>query len=114
MVVAVAAGACALMVLSPRAERLRAKAAFHAQMERQAIDFLDDPRGFRGAAAMLVYRRLPVTGTGRPLFQEIDEAEARIRASWQRVADYHAAMRRKTERAALFPFLPIEPDPPEP
>ena len=35
-------------------------------------------------------------------------------ASEQRRADYHGAMRRKYERAARYPWLPVEPDPPEP
>jgi hypothetical protein len=29
-------------------------------------------------------------------------------------AAYHARMRRKYERAARYPWLPVEPDPPEP
>jgi len=112
--VAIAAGALAVMVLSPRAERLRAKAAYHAEKERQAMDLLDDPRGFRGAAALSVYRSPEWYATGGSHFRLIEEAAAQLRASWQRVADYHAAMRRKYERAALFPLLPVEPDPPEP
>jgi hypothetical protein len=114
MVVAVAAGALALMVLSPRAERLRAKAAYHARRERQAIDLLADPRVFRGAAVMSVYRSPEWYATGGARSQLIDEAAARLYASWQRTADYHAAMRRKYERAALFAFLPVEPDPSPP
>jgi hypothetical protein len=30
------------------------------------------------------------------------------------LVEYHAAMRRKYERAARQPWLPVEPDPPEP
>lgn len=29
-------------------------------------------------------------------------------------ADYHACLREKYERAARYPWLPVEPDPPEP
>lgn len=32
----------------------------------------------------------------------------------RRLAGYHATLRRKYERAARYPWLPIEPDPPEP
>jgi hypothetical protein len=112
--VAVAAGTLALVVLSPRAEHLRAKAAYHARKEREAIDILDDPRGFRGAAVLSAYRSPEWYAMGGSHFRLIEEAAAQLRASWQRVADYHAAMRRKYERAALFPLLPVEPDPPEP
>ena len=31
-----------------------------------------------------------------------------------RISGYHAAMARKYERAARYPWLPVEPDPPEP
>jgi hypothetical protein len=31
-----------------------------------------------------------------------------------RLAEYHEALSRKYERAANFPWLPVEPDPPEP
>jgi hypothetical protein len=31
-----------------------------------------------------------------------------------RLADYHAAMRRKYEQAEAFPWFPAPPDPPEP
>jgi hypothetical protein len=29
-------------------------------------------------------------------------------------ADHHASLARKYERAARYPWLPVEPDPPEP
>jgi hypothetical protein len=32
----------------------------------------------------------------------------------QRLADYHEDLARKYERAARYPWLPVEPDPPEP
>jgi hypothetical protein len=31
-----------------------------------------------------------------------------------RLADYHEDLARKYERAARYPWLPVEPDPPEP
>jgi len=38
----------------------------------------------------------------------------RIVAALHRKQQYHAAMARKYRRVACFPWLPIEPDPPEP
>jgi hypothetical protein len=35
-------------------------------------------------------------------------------AKWEELVIYHMQMRRKYERAAWFPWLPVEPDPPEP
>jgi hypothetical protein len=32
----------------------------------------------------------------------------------RRLADHHATLRRKYERAARYPWLPVDPDPPEP
>jgi hypothetical protein len=34
--------------------------------------------------------------------------------SFGKLADYDASMRRKYERAADYPFLPVAPDPPDP
>jgi hypothetical protein len=35
-------------------------------------------------------------------------------AFWERRATYYARMRRKWQRSAICPWLPVEPDPPEP
>ena len=35
-------------------------------------------------------------------------------ALWHRKREYHAAMARKYRYVARFPWLPVEPDPPEP
>lgn len=35
-------------------------------------------------------------------------------ARWERAVEYHAAMKRKYERAARHPWLPVPPDPPLP
>jgi hypothetical protein len=42
--------------------------------------------------------------------RRLSEVAARSR----RLADHHAALKRKYERAARYPWLTIEPDPPEP
>jgi hypothetical protein len=42
------------------------------------------------------------------------EVLARRRHEEKRLADYHAKLRKKYERAARYPWLPVEPDPPEP
>jgi hypothetical protein len=55
-------------------------------------------------------RALPVGW--RP--EEVAELVEQMRAIWQRRADYHTAMRRKYERAAMYPWLAVESDPPEP
>jgi hypothetical protein len=39
---------------------------------------------------------------------------ARNVIEWKRLVAYHAAMARKYENAARHPWLPVEPDPPEP
>jgi hypothetical protein len=53
--------------------------------------------------------------------EEIDKGEfegcvrgGRIPEPDLRKAEYHAAMRRKYEEAAAFPWFPVPPDPPEP
>jgi hypothetical protein len=38
----------------------------------------------------------------------------RTAALWHRQREYHAAMVRKYRYVARFPWLPVEPDPPEP
>jgi hypothetical protein len=38
----------------------------------------------------------------------------RVKAAFQRKLEYHAAMARKYRHVARFPWLPVEPDPPEP
>lgn len=45
---------------------------------------------------------------------EIRKAVEVARSSWDRKIEYHAARRRKYERAARYPWFPVAPDPPEP
>lgn len=55
---------------------------------------------------------------GRPVDRaptEAEKEEERQRmARLLRVIDYHSQLARKYERAARYPWLPVEPDPPEP
>ena len=39
---------------------------------------------------------------------------AREVAFWERMATHYARMRRKWQRSAVYPWFPLEPDPPEP
>jgi len=46
-----------------------------------------------------------------------DEELMRLRGDYDRMmdrADHHASLARKYERATRYPWLPVEPDPPEP
>jgi hypothetical protein len=64
----------------------------------------------------LIEKQQPITGDER-LDEEtrarIDEYR-RISARLRRNMEYHAAMVRKYRYVARFPWLPVEPDPPEP
>ncbi len=53
------------------------------------------------------------TGTNELLRPALDETRRNLDL-WHRQVEYHAAMARKYRYVALFPWLPIEPDPPEP
>ncbi len=96
-----------------RAGRMRTRAAFHGREERQATEALSRPGAIRGVAADLVHHRHR-WDLGGARFEETNELFDEMFASEQRRADYHGAMRRKYERAARYPWLPVEPDPPEP
>jgi len=53
---------------------------------------------------------LELTEEGRRAMGEL----RRTAALWHRQREYHAAMVRKYRYVARFPWLPVEPDPPEP
>jgi hypothetical protein len=80
------------LTLAVRARDYRAQAAYHVHCVQHP------PRLIRGNA-------LTDQRTDDPI-----ETERRI----QEWVVYHAAMRDKYQKAALSPWLPIEPDPPEP
>ena len=102
--------------------RRRDKFEFQAFFHRQEMQ---DCRAYLAGATVLTtegdgkrtYRRAVPTGPD-PFI-----ADARSRgwgvelfepASLKRLEAYHAAMTAKYERAARYPWLPVEPDPPEP
>jgi hypothetical protein len=96
---------------------MRVKAALHAQAERNAIDSIANDEWLHFAARHVLNRRTIAfqrihLGDIQP--QEQAELVEEMRAKWKRRADYHAAMRRKYEQAAMNPWLAVEPDPPEP
>jgi hypothetical protein len=76
----------------------------HGQMEAidHALAMDDEQRRITGDA-----------GLGEEFRQAIGQYR-RIVEPWHRKAEYHAAMARKYRRVASFPWLPVEPDPPEP
>jgi hypothetical protein len=117
--IAVAVVGCSLGLvgLSPKARRMRAKAALHAQAERDGIALVANGEWLHFAASFILNRRRfssqrIYVGDIQP--QERAESVEEMRAKWKRWADYHAAMRHKYERAAMYPWLAVEPDPPEP
>jgi hypothetical protein len=84
---------------------------------QHAQRLLAEDRSRNRSLPQLVYRgdimnramRLALEESGR-----VEDPMARVRHEEKRRADYHAALRRKYERAARYPWLPVEPDPPEP
>jgi hypothetical protein len=76
-------------------------------------------RGHRRAMARRDEYRM--RAFGRAILEAVEKGEfeggfpgARIAGPDLRFAEDHAAMRRKYEDAAAFPWLPVPPDPPEP
>ena len=92
--VAVAAGACGFIELGRRRAVYRARAKHSAGTEAL----------IRGGAWGY---RLVSDRFGRE-HRVIDRADLRA------LATYHAVMKRKYERAARYPWLPVAPDPPPP
>jgi hypothetical protein len=76
------------LVTFRRVAYLRERAEYHAWNESGSMAYTDDARGPAGDT------------------QRVERGEL--------LAAYHARMRQKYERAIFFPWLPIEPDPPEP
>jgi hypothetical protein len=64
----------------------------------------------------LIEKQRPITGDARlneEMRARFDEYR-RLSALLLRKMEYHAAMARKYRHVARFPWLPVEPDPPEP
>jgi hypothetical protein len=78
-------------------------------LPRDQLQRINDIRG-------LIEEERRITGDAGPhedLRAFLDEYE-RIVAPLHRKIEYHATMARKYQRVARFPWLPVEPDPPEP
>jgi hypothetical protein len=80
---------------------------------RDIASFLDERR-----TVQLTIVGLGATGLPGPSSLEIVKAElSRQQRESDRLArsiDYYISLKRKYERAAIYPWLPVEPDPPEP
>jgi hypothetical protein len=86
--VAIAALIMAGAVLVTRSSGFRAVAEEQADSEMVSLEYADDARGERG--------------------------EPQRVARGEQMAAYHHELRIKYERAARYPWLPVEPDPPPP
>jgi hypothetical protein len=85
--VAIVGFAMAGATLVRRSNRFRALAEDQAEAEAMSLAYADDARGEGGD-------------------------QQRV-ARGEQMADYHRKLRIKYERAARYPWLPVEPDPPE-
>jgi hypothetical protein len=100
----VVGGYAAVRTASQRANRFRQRAQFHARraaMFQKSI--VSKERAARGCEAYGGERMLQVARDYR--------AEVKLCV---KLADYHARLIPKYERAAAYPWLPVDPDPPEP
>jgi hypothetical protein len=99
-------------------DRAEYKAFFHRQE-------MEDCRAYLAGATVLstggdgqtTYRRAVPTGPDPGIADARSRGwgvELLERASLKRLEAYHAAMTAKYERAARYPWLPVESDPPEP
>jgi hypothetical protein len=86
--VAIVAFAMAGATLVRRSNRFRALAKDQAEAEVMSLAYADDERGEGGAPQRV--------------------------ARGEQMADCHRKLRIKYQRAARYPWLPVEPDPPEP
>src|SRR5437763_13286762 len=99
LIAVAAVGAFAVQV-KRRWASYRERATDHATAEAQYRRWVDKFR-----------RRLE----DRPREATDSDSENRGRLSYfDQWASYHAALRRKYEHAASYPWLPVEPDPPPP
>jgi hypothetical protein len=100
----VAGGYAAVRTASQRANRFRQRAQFHA---RRAAMFQKS----------IVSKELAARGCeaygGERMLRVASEYRAEVKLC-VKLADYHARLIPKYERAAAYPWLPVDPDPPEP
>jgi hypothetical protein len=87
-VVAIVGLVIAAAVLARRSNEFRALAEEQAEAEATSLGYADDARGPDGDPQRV--------------------------ARGEQMAAYHGALKLKYERAALYPWLPVEPDPPVP
>jgi hypothetical protein len=116
----------------PRLRKLipiyRGRAESHAWLEQQARYQLHDESeclAFWSALANERQKKADTLGAPKPdgveswaelVSQAREQAawHARLISSWDKKAQYHARMRQKWQRSARYPWLSVEPDPPEP
>ncbi len=111
----------------------RGRARYYAELERQALGELKEQGESLAFWSALAAEREkkgktlesprhsdrgpdPVESWAERLSRasESPACEAKEVALWERKATYYALMRRKWQRSAIYPWLPVEPDPPEP
>jgi hypothetical protein len=126
--VAIAGLAAGVVALRQRSAEFRARAAFHAGEERKhratadlfrQIEAYGEARqkGIEAGTDDYVRYLKPSASALANLQQHATEAfefGRREGLSEEATASYHATLKRKYEHAALYPWLPVEPDPPEP
>jgi hypothetical protein len=105
--------------------KMRRLARFHALRASMSKLFETECRGYeadtvktgRGVDELRRLRRDPAS----VFSDELDETEKELAskvwedaAYWRRIAAHYASLKRKYERAARYPWVTIQPDPPEP
>jgi hypothetical protein len=93
-------------------------ALFHRQEMEACRDYLAGATvQSTGGDGRTTYRRMVPTGPDPGIADARSRGwgvELFERASLKRLEAYHAEMKQKYERAARYPWLPVEPEPPEP
>jgi hypothetical protein len=122
VVVALVAVAMGATLWGLKMRRLARSYALRASMSKQ---FETECRGFeadtvktgQGVDELRRLRRDPAS----VFSDELDETEKQLAskvwedaAYWRRIAAHYASLKRKYERAARYPWVTIQPDPPEP
>ena len=102
IVVAIAACTLGLAGMVGKARRMLARAEFHAQEDREAIDILANDGRLRFVARDTIYRRPLVIPPAVPPFEEVEEMVGQMRSSWHRRADY---LSRRATWVPLWPPL---------
>jgi hypothetical protein len=95
------------MRLKRRHDNLSARFQKHARMEQ----YLRRAEAFDGDGSRLPYGPPPAD------FERMSTLKIQRRRRpdlWSRLVDHHVAMTSKYRRATRYPWLPVEPDPPEP